>query len=327
MEIYQNDPIFTSCGRSAGTFQVLKLAQPWLRRGRSVVADAAFASANLARRLLEVGVTFTGAVKLATSGFPRRKLDAVPLNQWQWSCFHAPLETLDQKRWSFAALRWVGRKNSHYITTLGPAALPRAVRAHAEEGEEKEADDHGLIQRPAPSAIQFYYRSANAVDVHNHLRQGSLGMERGLHTHSAGFRMLSTVLGIIITDAFRAYEHLTPAGHECVGFKDFYASLSRDLINLRLPTGVLLRSQAKAAARPQFSLHQFPICHGAHSMVRIQDLFPGQASRGQGRARRLRCRACHRPTIFCCRSCSTADNIIALCMAKRSNGQPCYMTF
>ena len=45
------------------------------------------------------------------------------------------------------------------------------------------------------------------VDIHDHLRQGSLNFEEGWSTHTWWHRTFATILGIIITDALLAMKY------------------------------------------------------------------------------------------------------------------------
>ena len=60
---------------------------------------------------------------------------------------------------------------------------------------------------PRTQMIKSYFEGACCIDVHNHLRQGSLGMEDSVGTNDWWFRCFCTVLGFIEVDAFKAYCH------------------------------------------------------------------------------------------------------------------------
>jgi hypothetical protein len=62
-----------------------------------------------------------------------------------------------------------------------------------------------LVDRP--DIVSFYYENANKNDVHNHLRQGCLKLEKKWITRSAYFRLESTRLGICVIDALALASH------------------------------------------------------------------------------------------------------------------------
>ena len=51
-----------------------------------------------------------------------------------------------------------------------------------------------------------FHEYFGAVDIHNHLRQGSLAFERNWKTKKFSHRFFMTLLGICITNAFKMYE-------------------------------------------------------------------------------------------------------------------------
>ena len=58
---------------------------------------------------------------------------------------------------------------------------------------------------PRTSAIKEYFQVACVVDVHNHLRQGSLAMEDAICTHDWWFRNFCTIIGMCEVDSFKLY--------------------------------------------------------------------------------------------------------------------------
>ena len=62
------------------------------------------------------------------------------------------------------------------------------------------------VQRPA--VISSYYKGANVIDVHNQLRQGTLGYEKFWLTRTPWFRIVTTIVfGMTLTDAFLLTKH------------------------------------------------------------------------------------------------------------------------
>jgi len=55
--------------------------------------------------------------------------------------------------------------------------------------------------------IGQYFQNCNVVDMHNQSWQFELKLEKHWVTQSGYFRFLTTMLGIVITDAWKAYRH------------------------------------------------------------------------------------------------------------------------
>ena len=78
--------------------------------------------------------------------------------------------------------------------------------------------------------IKSYFEGACCTDVHNHLRQASLGMEDSVGTNDWLFRCFCTILRFLEVNAFKAYcqfnDHLNVPLH-----KNFLDSLVHLLNN------------------------------------------------------------------------------------------------
>ena len=58
--------------------------------------------------------------------------------------------------------------------------------------------------------MEAYFDNANAIDVHNHLRQGGLELERHWKTHTWWHRNFATIFGMCETDAYLAFWYFHP---------------------------------------------------------------------------------------------------------------------
>jgi hypothetical protein len=66
-------------------------------------------------------------------------------------------------------------------------------------------DEHGNMMSHFlewPKIIADYYEDANAIDVHNQVRQSIIGLERNWVTQDGFFRIFTTILGMVLTDAW-----------------------------------------------------------------------------------------------------------------------------
>ena len=83
--------------------------------------------------------------------------------------------------------------------------------------EMKFADENSNIhirEVPRPAFISFFFQHCNAVDIHNHLRQSSLRLEKKWITFDGYFRLCTTMLGINVVDTYRLarFHSLLPRG-------------------------------------------------------------------------------------------------------------------
>ena len=72
--------------------------------------------------------------------------------------------------------------------------------------EMKWTDKHGNVhirKVPRPEIVSKFFQHSNCVDVHNHLRQYCLKLEKRWVTMDCWFRLFTTLLGINVVDTFR----------------------------------------------------------------------------------------------------------------------------
>ena len=68
------------------------------------------------------------------------------------------------------------------------------------------------------------------LDINNHLRQGGLALERCWNTQRWDHRVLATLLGIIETDAYLAWNHFHCTPDTSWGHAQFTSHLARSLL-------------------------------------------------------------------------------------------------
>ena len=114
------------------------------------------------------------------------------------------------------------------------------------DGEEVTEKYEKRIKRP--QIIEDFYEFFSAVDVHDHLRQGSLRMEEAWKTKTWAHRIFSTVLGIILTDCYLAYRMTKKAhnGNVVPTFSIFLGTLAEQMIhNDGLQSSAVTRSDTE----------------------------------------------------------------------------------
>jgi len=94
-----------------------------------------------------------------------------------------------------------------------------------------------------PALIANYFKYSNCVYLYNQARPFDLCLENNWVTHSGYFKLYTTILGMIVTDAWKIYKML--ADHP---FTIFQCSdmLAGDMMNcaVELEEGVVELSQA-----------------------------------------------------------------------------------
>ena len=80
---------------------------------------------------------------------------------------------------------------------------------------------------PRPDVISKYFNGSNVIDTHNQSRQFELALEKRWVTQNCFFRVDTTLIGMVVTDCWRAYKH---ALKKPITIKEFADSLSADCI-------------------------------------------------------------------------------------------------
>ena len=109
---------------------------------------------------------------------------------------------------------------------------------HTEPGSEYKArwkDEHGNMSMrliPRPDIISKYFSASNVIDMHNHARQYMLRLEKHWVTNDGYFRMITSVIAMCITDAWKAYKHHLGSKHrhKMIAIEDFVDILCLDCL-------------------------------------------------------------------------------------------------
>ena len=105
----------------------------------------------------------------------------------------------------------------------------------------------GLIKVAATllQMVEEFYSCFGIIDVHDHLRQGSLAMEREWYTHKWWHRVFATIYGICLIDSYLAYKFEMEAIHNSPDdLKTYIGKLAYQLIhNNFLGQGMAMRNK------------------------------------------------------------------------------------
>jgi hypothetical protein len=102
-------------------------------------------------------------------------------------------------------------------------------------------------QVPRPDIMGRHFRVCNRVDMHNHARQSLLALEKHWVTMTGYFQIITSIVGICITDAWKGCRHHLNKQHQHkdMEMKDFASALAHDALhndfdNLKAEDRVLL---------------------------------------------------------------------------------------
>jgi len=238
---------------NAGTGHLLRLVRPWIATGRVVIADSAFSSVQALIALFQLGLYFIGCVKTAHKSFPKQFLKNWYKGQptaARGSFKHLSSEFRLQGQppgtpaHPMHALCWQDAKPKMLIfnasTTIAAAPSER-IRHSLDVVDGVPQDVRRTIAVPRPMVVKDYFDAFPVIDIHDHHRQGTLGIERRWQTETWWRRLFGTMWGIMIVNAYLAYRFEYKAHHYgsldgCRTLTDFTGRLAQKLIfNMYLP--------------------------------------------------------------------------------------------
>lgn len=187
--------------------------------------DSAFSSVKVAEWMADRGHAWVGPVKNAHQLYPRFELEQL-MKDWPsgselvLEC-HTPaghkLLAIGYKYNSRKVLTFLATKNSG-STRPGAPYIARF------------ADAHGNVNQRAvtrPSILSNYFGRSNVIDKHNQVRQFELALEKYWVTRSGWFRIATTVIGITVTDMWKAVKFAVKdkelSGISIIDFADLVA--------------------------------------------------------------------------------------------------------
>lgn len=100
-------------------------------------------------------------------------------------------------------------------------------------------DAHGnTVSRfiPRPAMVADYFRDSNKIDAHNQVRQFELRLEKLWVSRCGFFRINTTLIGMVVVDAWKAYRHHinTRHRHYNIPLMKFISILAKDMLNNHL---------------------------------------------------------------------------------------------
>ena len=98
-------------------------------------------------------------------------------------------------------------------------------------------DHDNLVSRPVdhPELISKYFQRSNGIDKHNQARQFELRLEKNWRMQNAWFHLVTSIIGICVTDAWKGYRYaFRSKNEEEMTIRDFADRLAYELIHNNL---------------------------------------------------------------------------------------------
>ncbi|AYV87237.1 MAG: bifunctional aspartate aminotransferase [Sylvanvirus sp.] len=306
-------------GESLSTAGVLRLVEPWFNTSRMVYGDSACASVNTAVKLRERGLHFSGLVKTAHREFPTKYFNSLNIGVRSGDSRYL---TTTKNEFPLIATAWWDKKVKFFISTAGTNGIAqphRRVRYRLlDDGSSQRIEKTTKIS----ATPHEYFSFAQKVDVHNHRRQGILAMERKIPTRNWAFRLVSTLLGMIMVDAYMIFlneKHLRDEGDEELTFHAFVDTVGYELATNSLVDSSLRARRPREDDEAKEESENIPnMC----SLARISDVIERQERKRK--SVHLQCKICGGHTAYCCQRCSTPGKVIAVCNFTAKRVVPCF---
>jgi hypothetical protein len=194
------------------------------RAREAFLGDSWFTGVRVAKWAADVGHSYFGALKTSIKCSPYEELitkmsDYSSGTYLVMACTSPKGHDLICIGYKYSAskvLVFLGTKNAG-STTPGEPYIAKFPDANG-----------NVAQRsvPRPAVISNYFNDSNVIDTHNQACQFKLALEKRWVTQDCFFRVTTTLIGMTVTDCWRAYKHaLKP-----ITIKEFADCLAHDCI-------------------------------------------------------------------------------------------------
>jgi hypothetical protein len=171
-----------------------------------------------------------GVVKTNYACYPKKFIEET-MQEWPPGS-HIVLETKTPEGIDLLAVGY--KYNKRTVTCF----LTTKDAGHTGPGVSYEAkwkdDNNNTCKKdiPRPYVVAKYFSENNGIDLHNQSRQFDLKLEKFWVTHDGFFRCITTIFGMLLTDAWKAYMfHLNPNHrHKKISIRDFVKIVCKDML-------------------------------------------------------------------------------------------------
>jgi hypothetical protein len=278
-------------------------------------------------------------LKTASAGFPKTFLHN---DAWKKEHEDDPEPKRGDTRHVTAEIEVSGSKRNvygHAWNEPGTAGLPKKVLVSS-CGDTLPTDPHikkrfkvsetdarygEVIERYVPrvSIVKQYFNAACQIDVHNHLRQGVIGIEDHVGTNCHIFRLFCTIFSMSMVDAYKMYYKLRTNDDE-EGVRKFVSQLAAVFLTNREPGCAALqpevrslRARAMGVEVPQNEPRPISEVHCLVPVSAFKATYMNDAmdmpENHQKHGTKVRCKVCtpqngeRLTTGYCCLACSIKE--------------------
>ena len=179
------------------------------------------------------GANYIGVLKTNSSKYPKAFI-AKTMERWPGGSHLLMKTEIDGVRLYALGYKYCKKKVLFFLFTEGAG--------HTEPGEAYEAkwtDAHGNRCKryvPRPQVCSVYFGNCNGIDVHNQMCQKILRLEKCWVSKDGYFRIITTILGICVVDAWRGYQASTNPTHRHYKLRlmEFVDMLAKDMVENEL---------------------------------------------------------------------------------------------
>ena len=228
------------------------------------------------------------------------------------------------------AVAWWDKSRKTFISSCGDnkesKPIQRTRNIESTSGEQRKISTFTR----SSTVPREYFSYAHKIDVHNHIRQGELALERILQTSNWKVRLISTILGIILVDAYSMYKLDNEEKKGRISFRDFVHEIGMSLVTNKFDDNTIetkKRKRSEEKEKPSEPTEDRPKLHILTPLRNHPNM--NNPDRKMNRIQ-LSCYLCSKKTSYYCEDCSTEDHAIALCNPwvckdKRSDVNNCYV--
>ena len=102
----------------------------------------------------------------------------------------------------FIGYKYNKRKVLSFVFTPGAGTIMKSTNSYGARLPDKFGNLH-VRKVPPPDVLTSYFSKCNVIDVHNQSRQHDLAIEESWVTSEPYFRLCTTIIGIVVTDAWK----------------------------------------------------------------------------------------------------------------------------
>jgi len=194
----------------SGTGAPLRLVEDFFGTARSLTGDSAFSSYKLVDQLRRNGLFYNGIVKQCSSKYPKNafiKWGETVATKGDHIHYSTDLPDGGGKVY---ATGWLDKRIKMVISNCAQLGEGEPVRKKRHKlittnGITRTERYEKSVRRPLQ--VEHLFKYFSVIDVHDHYRQGSLRLEKSWITKKWWHRIVCTLFGMSVTDAFLAYRY------------------------------------------------------------------------------------------------------------------------